>query len=108
MSIRLIFVDDHQGVKSIRAVDGIGGDERVSASVFEIAGCGIKFVRSSAVLYPLQIDQTARMVLRGERLHIQICISDVVAVGAEAMASRAQVFRLYRGVIVDGTARCEK
>ena len=86
--IGLIFVDEHQRPLAVGTRNGVGGDQRVPAVVFQIAGCRIEFVDSGAVLHPLQIDQPAGVILRGEGFDIQILVGDIVAVGAEAVASR--------------------
>ena len=70
--IGLVFVDQHQRPVAIWTRYSIGGDQNVAGGVLQIAGRGIKFVHPGTMLHPLQIDQPARVVLRGEGLDVEI------------------------------------
>ena len=80
--IGLVFVDQHQRPVAIWTRYSIGGDQNVSGGILQIAGRGIKFVRSSAMLHPLQINQPACVILRGEGLDVEIRVGHIVAVSS--------------------------
>src|ERR1700751_4611933 len=60
----------------------------------------VESVLSGAMLYPLEVDETARIILRGMPMDIEFLISDKVAIGAPPPASRTQWFRLNRRVVI--------
>jgi hypothetical protein len=89
---------------AVRARNGVGRDERVASSVLKIAGCWVEFVDSGPMSHPFEVDEAARVVLRCEGLYVEVLVGDIVAIGAEAVASRTQELGLDRRMIVDCSA----
>src|SRR5271167_2242027 len=67
MRVLLVLVDDQQCPFTIRALNGIRGDEHMPGAVLDIARGWIHTVRLTAWLHPFQVDELAREEL-AERL----------------------------------------
>ena len=63
---------------------------------------------SGTVLHPVQIDQAAGMILRGESFDVEVFVRHIVAVGSKPATSGTHWLRLNWGVIVDCASRGQK
>lgn len=65
--IFLVLIDDEERPLAIRAMDGVGSDERVAGAISNVAFGVEEMVFAAARLHPLEIDELAGEELR-ERL----------------------------------------
>src|SRR5205814_4379432 len=87
---------------------GVGGDEDVAGVIAQVGVGGRKFVDSSAVLDPFEIDHLAGPILRGVLGNFELVVGDEISVGAPALASGPQRLGLNRRMVKSSAASGEK
>src|ERR1039457_3044064 len=82
-----VLVNDHDGPLSIRALDGVGGDQYVAGCVAYVAGCAKEPVCGVYRLHPLFADYLCREILR------EISRDFVILIDIEKAERAAAAFR---------------